>query len=256
MRLTVATYNIRNISDRYPERKPLLGAAFASFDADIAGLQEVVFSPPRQDDFLAQQLPRRGYRAFSVESRPKGGNAILCAVGEVQAHETLDLGERRAVQRVLVVLPAQTTLWFVNTHLHDPAAEGHVRERQAEAIVEWMAEAPAADATIITGDFNCTPLGEAYAVMAGAGFRSAYLEANGVEPVVTWPSGIQAVTMDTDGVPSCFDYIWLRGSVRAISARVAADTPPPDDPTIYPSDHFAVVTEVDVSRGVVTRERR
>jgi len=249
MKLTVATYNIRNITDRYPERKPLLGEAFGSLNADIVGLQEVVFSPPRQDDFLAQQLPERRYRAFDVEARPKFGNAILCSIGEVQAHETLTLSERRAAQRILVLLPAQTTLWFVNTHLHDPPAAGEIREQQARAILAWMAAAPAADATIITGDFNCTPFGEAYAAITDAGFRSAHREANGVEPGVTWPSGIQAETMDTDGVPSCFDYIWIAGTARATAARVAANQPAPGDPTLYPSDHFAILATVDVTRG-------
>lgn len=250
MKLTVATYNIRNITDRYRERKPLLGAAFASFDADIAGLQEVVFSEPRQDDYLAKQVPSRVYRGFDVEARPRFGNAILCAAGEVQAHETLALSERRVAQRILVVLPAQTTLWFANTHLHDPPAAGTIREEQARALLAWMEDAPAADGTIISGDFNCTPQGEAYAAMVAAGYRSAHLEATGSEPEVTWPSGIQAETMDTDGVPSCFDYLWLRGAVRAISARVAANEPPADDPTLYPSDHFAVVATVEVGHLV------
>ncbi|MGH2632805.1 MAG: endonuclease/exonuclease/phosphatase family protein [Tepidiformaceae bacterium] len=249
MKLTVATYNIRNITDRYRERKPLLGAAFAGLDADIVGLQEVVFSEPRQDDFLAQQLPGRNYRAFDVEARPKFGNAILCSVGEVQAHETLTLSERRAAHRILVVLPAQTTLWFVNTHLHDPPAQGAIREEQTRAILAWMDEAPAADATIVAGDFNCTPLGEAYGAMVGAGFRSAHLEANAHEPEVTWPSGIQADTMDTDGVPSCFDYLWLGGHIRSTAARVAANVHAPGDPTLYPSDHFAIVASVEVARG-------
>jgi hypothetical protein len=82
--------------------------------------------------------------------------------------------------------------------------------------------------------------------MTAAGYRSAYLDANGAEPAVTWPSGIQAETMDTDGDPNCLDYIWYSGSVRVHSARLAADQPPPNDPTIYPSDHFAIVAEVEI----------
>jgi hypothetical protein len=52
--------------------------------------------------------------------------------------------------------------------------------------------------------------------------------------------------MDTDGDPNCLDYIWLSGSVRVLSARVAANEHPPHDPTIYPSDHYALVAEVEV----------
>jgi hypothetical protein len=81
--------------------------------------------------------------------------------------------------------------------------------------------------------------------MRAAGFRSACSEANGREPEVTWPSGIQAETMDTDGDPNCLDYIWLQGEAKAKSATVMANEPAEDDPTLYPSDHFALLAEVE-----------
>ena len=84
--LRIATFNIRNINDRYEERRPLLLEAFAAIDPDIIGLQEVTFAEHDQDDMLAQALPARTYRSLRAES-PKFrgfGNAILCAAGEVQ----------------------------------------------------------------------------------------------------------------------------------------------------------------------------
>lgn len=247
MHLRLATFNIRNINDRYPERKPLLGAAFAALEADIVGLQEVMFSPPRQDDFLSAQLPERHYRSLSSahERNPNWRNAILCAKGDIQVHEELRLSTGRSAHRILVVGEGQT-VWFANTHLHHVPAEPEVRVEQASAIAEWMAEAPAADATFIVGDFNTPPHEPAYQVMRDAGYRSAMREANGAEPEVTWPSGIQAETMDTDGDPNCLDYIWFAGNVRVLWANVAANEHPPHDPTIYPSDHFALVADVEV----------
>ncbi len=248
MELTVATFNIRNITDRYRERKPLLGAGFASLDADIVGLQEVVFSEPRQDDFLAAQLPSRRYLSFDARAAkyPNFGNAILCSTGEVQAHEELRLSEGRVVHRILMALPGQRTIWFANTHLHHPPAATTTREAQAKAICAWLADAPAADATIVVGDFNASPSEPAYAVMSGSGFRSAHHEACGFEPDVTWPSGIQAETMDTDGDPNCLDYIWVRGAVRSLRSWVACNQPDPADGTLYPSDHFAVVAVLEI----------
>ena len=119
---------------------------------------------------------------------------------------------------------------------------------------EWIASADGtcspvvnpSDATIITGDFNSPPFEPAYEIMSAGGYRSAHREATGAEPLVTWPSGIQAPTMDTDGDPNCFDYIWLGGRARALSARLAANEHPAEDPTLYPSDHFAVVAEVEI----------
>jgi endonuclease/exonuclease/phosphatase family metal-dependent hydrolase len=246
--LALATFNIRNITDRYSERKPLLGAAFAALNADIVGLQEVVFSPPRQDDFLAGQLAERHYRGFTAqhEGNPNFGNAIFVGAGEVQAHEELRLSRGRVVHRVLIALPGQRTMWFANTHLHHKPEEPGVRREQAEAIAGWMTAAPAANAIAIVGDFNTPPSEPAYAVMTGAGYRSAHMEANGAEPDVTWPSGIEAPTMDTEGDPNCLDYIWLSGDVTALAAHVAANDHAAGDSTLYPSDHFAIVARVEL----------
>lgn len=247
VRLSVATFNIRNVTDRYEERKPLLGAAFAAINADLIGLQEVMFSEPRQDDFLSSQLAQRHYRSLVSrhEKYVDFGNAILVGFGDVQAHQELRLSRGRSVHRVLVMVEGKM-LWFANTHLHHKPEEPEVRVEQARAIVEWMAEAPRADAAIVAGDFNTPPFEPAYGVMEAAGYRSAYREANGREPEVTWPSGIQAETMDTEGDPNCLDYLWLAGEARALSARLAANAHPPEDPTIYPSDHFAIVAEVEI----------
>lgn len=246
MELRLATFNIRNVSDRYDERKPLLGAAFAEIEAGIIGLQEVMFSEPRQDDYLSAQLPERHYRAFTSrhEKYTEFGNAILCGLGDVLAHEELRLSHGRSAHRVLVALPGQFTMWFANTHLHHKPEEPEVRVAQAAAVTRWMAAAPEADAIVIAGDFNTPPHEPAYRAMLDAGYRSAFHEANGREPEVTWPSGIQAETMDTEGEPNCLDYIWLKGQGKVTRARVAANEHPAADPTIYPSDHFAVVARL------------
>jgi endonuclease/exonuclease/phosphatase family metal-dependent hydrolase len=248
MKLRIATFNIRNTNDRYAERGPLLARAFAELDADLIGLQEVDYAEPRQDDFLAAQLPERHYRSVDARSprRRTWGNAILTAAGEPLRHDQVFLGRGRSAQRVLLLLPGNRTLWFANTHLHHVPAESEVRREQAAALCQWMAEAPAADAAIIGGDFNTPPSEPAYAVMKEAGYRSAFVEANAAEPAVTWPSGIQAETMDTDGDPNCLDYLWLWGSAKAVAVALACNRAAPNDPTLYPSDHFAIVAEIQI----------
>ncbi len=131
MDLRIATFNIRNINDRYEERKPLLGAAFAELNADIIGLQEVVFSPPRQDDFLSNQLPERHYRSLVSrhERSPNFGNAVLVGREEIQAHEELRLSTGRSAQRVLIVSEGRT-VWFANTHLHHKPEQPVLRRWQ------------------------------------------------------------------------------------------------------------------------------
>ena len=135
---------------------------------------------------------------------------------------------------------------FAVTHLHHPPDAHADRVTQVEALLPWLDASPTHDAMIVVGDFNADPREPAYECMLDAGFRSAYAEANGAEPGVTWPSGLQAEAMDTDGDPECLDYIWLRGAVTAETARLAFDRPAPGDPTLYPSDHLGIAATVRI----------
>ena len=147
--------------------------------------------------------------------------------------------------RVELTIAGRPALRFVTVHLHHPTDEEGARHRdeQAGRLLAWLAALPTVPATIVVGDFNAPPTEPAYARLAAA-FRSASVEANGREPDVTWPSGLQAPAMDTDGDPMCLDYIWLDGDVRATAARLVFDRPAVDDPTLFPSDHVGLVAHV------------
>ena len=248
-RLRVATLNILNLADRWPERLPLLLADMAALQPDVLGLQEVVYV--MQQDRLIGAAGEGHYEATrGWAGRPEYGNSLLTksplAGRDV---ERLDLGRNRSAVRAVVELPHGSEVLLVVTHLHHPGAEEAVRAEQTSALVDWLAVAPAVDAIVAMGDFNADPGEPTYARMQAAGFRSAYAEANGSDPEVTWPSGLQAPAMDTDGIPECLDYIWLRGNVRAAEARLAFDRPHPEDPTLYPSDHFGIVATLEVGEG-------
>ncbi len=242
--LDVATLNLRNVADRWPERLPLLLADMAALQPDLLGLQECVFAIG-QDRLLG--AAGEGHYAIHQgwAGRPEYGNSLLVRdTFESDSPERLDLGYKRSAIRVPVTVPNGTTIAMVVTHLHHVSADEGIREEQARALVAWLAERPAPGGTIVVGDFNAEPVEATYRVMMEAGFRSAHAEANGFEPAVTWPSGIQAPGMDTDGDPGCLDYIWLTGPLRATSCRLTFDRPAVDDPTLYPSDHLGLVARV------------
>jgi endonuclease/exonuclease/phosphatase family metal-dependent hydrolase len=245
--LLAATLNIRNIADRWPERLPLLLSDMAALQPDLLGVQECVFAM-NQDRLLGAA----GAGHYDVHrgwaGRPEYGNSILVraplsASGEP---ERLDLGLNRSALRIAVEGAGGRSIAMVVTHLHHPPADEAARAEQAGALVAWLRERPAPGGTIVVGDFNAEPVEPAYQVMVEAGFRSAHAEANGVEPAVTWPSGIQAPGMDTDGEPGCLDYIWLSGPLRATACRLVFDRPAVDDPTLYPSDHLGLTARIEV----------
>ena len=238
--LHVATLNIRNIADRYEERLPLLLADMRALQPDVIGLQEVVY--PMEQDRLLGAAGEARYRAIRAwAGRPEYGNSLLVREPlEATAEERIDLERNRSAIRVLLRLPGGSSVLFASTHLHHVPGDESTRDEQAGRLVDWLAEAPTVDAQVIVGDFNAEPDEPACVRLRSHRFRSAYFEANGEEPAVTWPSGIQAPGMDTDGDPGCLDYIWLRGAVRATSARLAFDRPAVGDPTLYPSDHLGL----------------
>jgi endonuclease/exonuclease/phosphatase family metal-dependent hydrolase len=245
-RLHVATLNILNLADRWPERLPLLLADMAALQPDLLGLQEVVFVM-QQDRLIGAAGEGRYAAVRGWAGRPEYGNSLLVREPLVATDEDrLDLGFERAAHRVRVVLPGGSTVLVIVTHLHHEVDGAAERDRQAEALLDWLADAPDADATIAMGDFNANPAEPAAIRIRAAGFRSAYAEANGADPAVTWPSGLQAPAMDTDGDPACLDYIWLRGDVRVTSARLVFDRPDPADPTLYPSDHLGIAAHLEI----------
>lgn len=247
-RLHVATLNIRNLADRWWERLPLLVSDMAALQPDLLGLQEVVFVMGQ--DRLIGAGGEATYRAIQGwAGRPEYGNSLL--VKEPLAatdSERLDLGLDRSAQRVRVGLPRGSTVVVTVTHLHHEVDGAAERDQQAAALLDWLGAtgAPSADAEIVMGDFNADPGEPTYDRMTAAGFRSCYLEANGREPEVTWPSGLQAPGMDTDGDPDCLDYIWVRGAARVIDAGLAWHRPAATDPTLYPSDHVGISTHLEI----------
>ena len=244
--LHVATLNLRNIADRWDERLPLLLADMAALQPDLIGLQEVVY-PVQQDRLLGAAGEARYQVMRGWAGRPEYGNSLLVREPlEATDDGRVELGRDRAAHRVRLELASGATVLFAVTHLHHLVEDDPVREQQTASLLEWLEGAAGATATIVVGDFNADPAEPAYARMVGAGFRSAYAEANGREPDVTWPSGLQAEAIDDDGEPGCLDYIWFRGAARVEAAGLVFDRPAVGDATLYPSDHFGLAARLEI----------
>lgn len=245
-RLHVATLNILNLADRWPERLPLLLADMSALQPDLLGLQEVVYV--MQQDRLIGAAGEGRYEAIrGWAGRPEYGNSLLVREPlEAEPAERLDLSHARAALRTTIGLPNGATVLVVVTHLHHVVDGAADRALQTAALIDWIASAGPADAVVAMGDFNAGPSEPTYARMVDAGFRSAYAEVHGREPATTWPSGLQAPAVDTDGDPDCLDYIWLRGAARATDARLAWDRPAVGDPTLYASDHVGISAHLEI----------
>lgn len=245
-RLHVATLNIRNLADRWDERLPLILADMAALQPDLLGLQEVVYVL-QQDRLIGAGGEGRYESIRGWAGRPEYGNALLVREPLPSSGvERLDLGQSRSAIRARVALPGGATIIVAVTHLHHVPDDVRVRDEQAARLLEWLGDGSGGDAQVVMGDFNAEPVEPAYARMTAAGFRSSFLEANGREPDVTWPSGLEAPAKDADGEPGCLDYIWLRGAVAVESCRLVFDRPAVGDPGLYPSDHLGLAARLGV----------
>jgi len=244
--LHVATLNIRNLADRWSERLGLLLSDMSALQPDLLGLQEVVY--PMQQDRLIGAAGEGSYEALRAwAGRPEYGNSLLVRSPlAATTVDRLDLGLNRSALRATVGLPGGRRVLVVVTHLHHEVDGAAQRDDQTRQLLAWLDAAPTADAQVVMGDFNADPTEPAPERMRSHGYRSAYAEANGHEPAVTWPSGLQAPAIDTDGDPSCLDYIWVRGGVRIASARLAFDRSDPEDLTLFPSDHFGIASRLEI----------
>jgi endonuclease/exonuclease/phosphatase family metal-dependent hydrolase len=247
--LHVATLNIRNLADRWDERLPLILADMASLQPDLLGLQEVVYVL-QQDRLIGAAGEGRYESTRGWAGRPEYGNSLLVKSPLTATNaERLDLGMTRSAVRVRLLLPGGATIVAVVTHLHHVTEDESARDEQARLLCEWLAARGSSDdaaGTIVVGDFNAEPVEPAYARMRAAGFRSAFAEANGREPDVTWPSGLQGPAIDTDGPAGCLDYIWVRGAITVDSCRLVFDRPAVGDPGLYPSDHVGLSARLSV----------
>ncbi|HUQ78973.1 MAG TPA: endonuclease/exonuclease/phosphatase family protein [Patescibacteria group bacterium] len=244
--LHIATLNIRNLADRWDERLPLLLADMAALQPDLLGLQECVFAL-QQDRLIGAAGAGRYESIRGWAGRPEYGNALLVRQPlEATEAERLDLGLTRSSIRSRITLAGGATVVVAVTHLHHVTADEAARDEQARLLIGWLADGPIADGQIVIGDFNAEPDEPTYARMRAAGFRSAYAEANRSEPEVTWPSGLQAPAIDTDGPAGCLDYIWLSGAIAVESARLVFDRPAVGDPGLYPSDHLGLAARLVV----------
>ena len=243
--LHVATLNLRNIADRWTERLPLLLADMAALQPDLIGLQECVFAA-QQDRVLGAAGEGRyapgaaGPAGPSTATRSSGASRSRSVTAT--ASSSAAVARRSACPSRS---PSGTTLDFVVTHLHHEVEDAAVRTEQAASLI-GVARRDRRARSSSSATSTPSRRSRRTGLMLDAGFRSASVEANGAEPAVTWPSGIQAPGMDVDGDPGCLDYIWLRGPITVDSCRLAFDRPAVDDPTLFPSDHFGLSARVRI----------
>jgi endonuclease/exonuclease/phosphatase family metal-dependent hydrolase len=276
MHLRVLTLNIWN-EEGDPRRFDLLNQELRRLDPDFVALQEVVYTPERnQIDKLLDGMDLYSTHQVQVmaETPPGvdryGGNAIATRWPH-RVVEALDLRLSDAADvpwctlAASVSLPgegdllfiAPTTSWRLNTE--------SAHERQVVALTDLDARHRRTLPTIIAGDFNATPDAASIRYLGGLqsiGGRSVHYHdawaVAGEGPGYTW-------TVDNPNAKSVIDqiirqphhrrrvdYVFV-GSWHAhphAHCHIRAATLAFDQPIdgVWASDHFGVVVDLEVGK--------
>lgn len=248
--IRVATINLRNTSDRWKERAPLLIEQLLALRPDVIGLQEVRV-PAKQAAWIAKQVNARlherapPYSLYQTNKTGLAGKlegiAILSSLAFLEK-EWLDLrGGSRVAQRVRLRLPFGRTLDFYNTHLHHKADAEELRTEQARRLLDWMDERPGA-AQVLVGDFNAQPLAPPVQLIMER-LRSAYHAVHGREPDRTAPTPLSDKWGSAGHV---IDYIFVNDGVEVHGAWVTFDKVDGADSRLCASDHYGLAAEISL----------
>lgn len=243
--MRIATLNLRNTADRWPERRHLLVRQLLDLAPDVVGVQELRVVPD-QARWIVRAVDRQsdGALRYRAHRQTKAGLAglwegigVLAAV-PVVATAGLDLGaQARVAQRVTVRMPEGGLLDVYNTHL---GLGGEVlRVDQAQRILDWMDRRPPLPA-VLMGDLNARP-GSPTIELLSRRLRSAHLVAHGHEPARTVPTPLRAWAT---GDGSVLDYIFVNDLLQVHDARIAFDMCDDHDPTLVASDHYGLSVTV------------
>lgn len=238
--LKLVTLNIYHDRHRWDERIPLIVDLLHAEQPDVVALQEVYF-PLRQAHLIADEFNSIGGQPYSVHVALKWGDAMREGVGILSRLPVLD-SERlelpvieRVALRVRVALGEQSVN-IACTHLHhQPVHDEEVRLPQMRALLDWMGKVEGP--WLMAGDLNALPQSSTIQ-LASERYQSAYYALHGEHPV-TWPSPLEAEKFP--GVAVSIDYVFFSPETLAVTdAHRVGEQSHPDNPALYPSDHYGV----------------
>ena len=243
LRIRVATLNCRNTADRWKARNPLLVRQLVNLQPDVIGLQELRRFPSQARGIAARaragNLVLEQFRSYKTGLYGLWEGVAVLSRLPVLDRARLKLGGQNRVAQRVTVAAGDGTLDFYNTHL---ASEGEeVRVRQAQRLLEWMAERSSRP-QVLVGDFNARPTAPSIRLLTGE-LRSAYAAVHGQEPAKTVPTPLR---VGATAKGSVLDFIFVNHLVEIHEAWRTFEEAEPTDEHLVASDHYGLAAVISV----------
>ncbi len=261
--VSILTLNLLSDLSRWRQRGPWVAEGLRQLNPDVVCLQEIKL-PENTAQYLADQTgfsqvfltPKTGLEAS------KEGIAILSRL-PIQASDWLPLGGQNRVAQIVHLQLNGRPLVIANAHFYWQPGDSPARQRQISFLLNHLDNLPGSPPYVVCGDFNATPDTQDIRLVK-ARLRSAFEVANHAEPLYTSPTPLPrsplAILRTLLGFfvflrprmlkakwKGTLDYIFVDARIHVASARLALNTPAPEDPRIYPSDHFGLLAEITLS---------
>lgn len=249
MAIRIATLNLEQNHKRWELRRELIAAQFAKLSADMLALNEI-YLPVQTGRWLQKTAGQGTARRYALLQQSKAAEdsrfeaeGLLTRYPVIET-ASLDFRSHNCVAQVARFEINARLLDVYVTHLIAARAEDSARQYQVGQLLEWISKRDGADLSVVCGDFNAAPDQPSIRLMLGA-FRPTQTEPTAFTPL-----------QETDGRPThpewerfdrCIDYIWVSKSVKVVASGRCFDTPAPDDPQLWPSDHVGVWADLDLA---------
>ncbi len=266
LRLRCLTLNLWGAEPPLDARMDLVIAALADLRPDVVALQEVQEVPDRLPNTAARLAASLGLKCvFAPTVAFRGGHEGLAIISglSIETHDVFELPhatetERRILLSLRLATPSGP-LWVHTTHLNYRPQHGREREDQVMAIDDRLRTFTPDNPQILMGDFNARPESDEIRWLKGlttlGGRRTFYQDAwdtlHPADPGITWAArNPGTASLAFLGLDRRLDYVFVtprrrdgRGHIQ--NCQIVLDRP--DAAGIFPSDHFGVMVDVQVT---------
>ena len=129
----------------------------------------------------------------------------------------------------------------INLHLDHVSAEAKLE--QLKMVAEESKQYQAEFSQILTGDFNSRFNSPVFNKVREEGWKDALETLNGEKEMGFTGHAFKGMKYEKAAVGGRIDFIWYRGRVKPVAAGIIRD----DIGGVYPSDHFFVQADLEIS---------
>ena len=248
MILRIATLNLEQNHKCWEARRELIVQQLGELKPDMLALNEI-HVPEQTGRWLQRAAAKRLHVRYTLLQQSKvGDDSPTQAEGLLTRYPVIETANLDYRSHNCVALVARfeidgRLLDVYVTHLIATRVEDAARQYQARQLLDWMRTRDDADFSVVCGDFNAAPDQPSIRLMSAA-FRPTQTQATAFSPLQE-PGG-SPTHPEWERFDRCIDYIWVTGSIKVRASGLCFNSPAPDNPTLWPSDHVGVWANLEL----------